>query len=150
MSLTSSRRSCTGSSTAGLTCRPTTIIENGINIPNANTIIIDRADMYGIAQLYQLRGRVGRSDRTAYAYLFYPAQREISELAAKRLQVIADHTELGAGFKVALKDLEVRGAGNLLGREKSRDINSVASKRISGCSTSPYGTRNRRTNRYGE
>lgn len=103
----------------------TTIIENGINIPNANTIIIDRADMYGIAQLYQLRGRVGRSDRTAYAYLFYPAQREISELAAKRLQVIADHTELGAGFKVALKDLEVRGAGNLLGREQSGDIHSV-------------------------
>ncbi|MEM5947928.1 transcription-repair coupling factor [Spirochaetia bacterium 38H-sp] len=103
----------------------TTIIENGINIPNANTIIIDRADMYGIAQLYQLRGRVGRSDKAAYAYLFYPAQRQISELAEKRLQVIADHTELGAGFKVALKDLEVRGAGNLLGREQSGDIHSV-------------------------
>lgn len=103
----------------------TTIIENGIDIPNVNTIIIDRADMYGIGQLYQLRGRVGRSEKLAYAYLFYPEQRALSEIAMKRLQVISDYTELGSGFKVALKDLEVRGAGNLLGREQSGDILSV-------------------------
>ena len=103
----------------------TTIIENGIDIPNVNTIIIDRADMYGISQLYQLRGRVGRSDRLAYAYLLYPDQRALSEIAMKRLQIISDYTELGSGFKVALKDLEVRGAGNLLGREQSGDIVSV-------------------------
>jgi transcription-repair coupling factor (superfamily II helicase) len=103
----------------------TSIIENGIDIPNVNTIIIDRADMYGISQLYQLRGRVGRSEKLAYAYLFYPEQRALSEIAMKRLQVISDYTELGSGFKVALKDLEVRGAGNLLGREQSGDILSV-------------------------
>ncbi len=103
----------------------TTIIENGIDIPNVNTIIIDRADMYGISQLYQLRGRVGRSGTLAYAYLFYPEQRALSELAMKRLQIISDYTELGSGFKIALKDLEVRGAGNLLGREQSGDILSV-------------------------
>jgi transcription-repair coupling factor (superfamily II helicase) len=103
----------------------TTIIENGIDIPNVNTIIIDRADMYGISQLYQLRGRVGRSDRMAYAYLFYPDKRALSELAMKRLQIISDFTELGSGFKIAMKDLEVRGAGNLLGREQSGDIYAV-------------------------
>ncbi len=103
----------------------TTIIENGIDIPNVNTIIIDRADMYGISQLYQLRGRVGRSDRVAYAYLFYPDKRSLSELAMKRLQIISDFTELGSGFKIAMKDLEVRGAGNLLGREQSGDIYAV-------------------------
>jgi transcription-repair coupling factor (superfamily II helicase) len=103
----------------------TTIIENGIDIPNVNTIIIDRADMYGVSQLYQLRGRVGRSDRVAYAYLFYPQDRSLSEVAMKRLQVISDFTELGSGFKIALKDLEIRGAGNLLGREQSGDIYSV-------------------------
>lgn len=103
----------------------TTIIENGLDIPNVNTIIIDRADMYGISQLYQLKGRVGRSDRHAYAYLFYPEGRALSEIAMKRLQVISDFTELGSGFKIALKDLEVRGAGNLLGRQQSGDILSV-------------------------
>jgi transcription-repair coupling factor (superfamily II helicase) len=103
----------------------TTIIENGIDIPNVNTIIIDRADMYGISQLYQLRGRVGRSDRVAYAFLFYPDKRALSELAMKRLQIISDFTELGSGFKIAMKDLEVRGAGNLLGREQSGDIYAV-------------------------
>ncbi|MDR0399547.1 MAG: transcription-repair coupling factor [Treponema sp.] len=103
----------------------TTIIENGIDIPNVNTIIIDRADMYGVSQLYQLRGRVGRSDRVAYAYLFYPRDRALSELAMKRLQVISDFTELGSGFKIAMKDMEIRGAGNLLGREQSGDIYSV-------------------------
>ncbi len=103
----------------------TTIIENGIDIPNVNTIIIDRADMYGISQLYQLRGRVGRSDRIAYAYLLYPEQRALTELAMKRLQIISDNTELGSGFKIALKDLEVRGAGNLLGKQQSGEIASV-------------------------
>ncbi|GAB1484367.1 transcription-repair coupling factor [Treponema sp.] len=103
----------------------TTIIENGIDIPNVNTIIIDRADMYGVSQLYQLRGRVGRSDRVAYAYLFYPRDRALSELAMKRLQVISDFTELGSGFKIAMKDMEIRGAGNLLGREQSGEIYSV-------------------------
>lgn len=103
----------------------TTIIENGIDIPNVNTIIIDRADMYGISQLYQLRGRVGRSDKVAYAYLFYPEERALSELAMKRLQIISDFTELGSGFKIALKDLEVRGAGNLLGSQQSGDILSI-------------------------
>jgi transcription-repair coupling factor (superfamily II helicase) len=103
----------------------TTIIENGIDIPNVNTIIIDRADIYGVSQLYQLRGRVGRSDRIAYAYLFYPQDRALSEVAMKRLQVISDFTELGSGFKIAMKDMEIRGAGNLLGREQSGDIYSV-------------------------
>ncbi|MEI8095959.1 MAG: transcription-repair coupling factor [Spirochaetales bacterium] len=103
----------------------TTIIENGIDIPNVNTIIIDQADMYGISQLYQLRGRVGRSGKEAYAYLLYPEGRALTELAMKRLQVISDFTELGAGFKIAMKDLEVRGAGNLLGAEQSGDILSV-------------------------
>lgn len=103
----------------------TTIIENGIDIPNVNTIIIDRADNYGISQLYQLKGRVGRSDRQAYAYLLYPDRRALSELAMKRLQIISDFTELGSGFKIAMKDLEVRGAGNLLGREQSGDIYAV-------------------------
>ncbi len=97
----------------------TTIIENGIDIPNVNTIIIDRADMYGVSQLYQLRGRVGRSDREAYAYLFYPSDFVLSEDAIKRLRIISEHTELGSGFKVAMKDMELRGAGNILGKEQS-------------------------------
>ena len=103
----------------------TTIIENGLDIPNVNTIVIDRADMFGISQLYQLRGRVGRSDMPAYAYLFYPKGRVVSELAMKRLRIISDFTELGSGFKIALKDLEIRGAGNLLGREQHGDILAV-------------------------
>ena len=103
----------------------TTIIENGIDIPNVNTIIIDRADMYGVSQLYQLRGRVGRSDRKAYAYLLYPENKALSEIAMKRLQVISDFTELGSGFKIAMKDMEIRGAGNLLGRDQSGDVYSV-------------------------
>lgn len=103
----------------------TTIIENGIDIPNVNTIIIDRADMYGVSQLYQLRGRVGRSDRVAYAYLFYPKDKSLSEVAMKRLQVISDFTDLGSGFKIAMKDMEIRGAGNLLGKEQSGEIYAV-------------------------
>ena len=103
----------------------TTIIENGIDIPNVNTIIIDRADMYGVSQLYQLRGRVGRSDRRAYAYLFYPQNKALSEVAMKRLQVISDFTELGSGFKIAMKDMEIRGAGNLLGKDQSGEVYAV-------------------------
>ncbi len=103
----------------------TTIIENGIDIPNVNTIVIDRADMYGISQLYQLRGRVGRSDRKAYAYLLFPDKRALSEIAMKRLSIISDFTDLGSGFKIAMKDLEVRGAGNLLGRQQHGEILSV-------------------------
>jgi transcription-repair coupling factor (superfamily II helicase) len=103
----------------------TSIIENGIDIPNVNTIIIDKSDMYGVSQLYQLRGRVGRSDRVAYAFLFYHRGKVLSELAMKRLQVISDYTELGSGFKIAMKDMEIRGVGNLLGREQSGDIYSI-------------------------
>lgn len=103
----------------------TTIIENGIDIPNANTIIIDRADMYGVSQLYQLRGRVGRSDKNAFAYLLYPEGKVLSEVSIKRLQTISDFTELGSGFKIAMKDMEIRGVGNLLGRQQSGNIYSV-------------------------
>jgi transcription-repair coupling factor (superfamily II helicase) len=103
----------------------TTIIENGLDIPNVNTIVIDRADMLGVAQLYQLRGRVGRAGIPAYAWLFYPDRRALSEVAMKRLRIISDHTELGSGFKIALKDLEIRGAGNILGREQHGYILSV-------------------------
>ncbi|MCQ2597881.1 MAG: transcription-repair coupling factor [Treponema sp.] len=103
----------------------TTIIENGIDISNVNTIIIDRADMYGVSQLYQLRGRVGRSDRKAYAYLLYPGNKALSEVAMKRLQVISDFTELGSGFKIAMKDMEIRGAGNLLGKDQSGEVYAV-------------------------
>jgi transcription-repair coupling factor (superfamily II helicase) len=103
----------------------TTIIENGLDIPNVNTIIIDRADMYGVSQLYQLRGRVGRSDREAYAYLFYPRNMALSEDVSLRLDAIQRYTELGSGFKIAMKDMEIRGAGNLLGREQSGNIYSV-------------------------
>lgn len=103
----------------------TTIIENGIDIPNVNTIIIDRADIYGVSQLYQLRGRVGRSDKEAYAYLLYPMNYALSEIAMKRLKVLSEHTELGAGFKIAMKDMEIRGTGNLLGREQHGQMASV-------------------------
>lgn len=103
----------------------TTIIENGIDIPNVNTIIIDRADLYGVSQLYQLKGRVGRSDKQSFAYLFYPSDHVLSEIAVKRLQVISQHTELGSGFKVAMKDMEIRGAGNLLGKEQSGFMSTV-------------------------
>lgn len=103
----------------------TTIIENGIDIPNVNTIIIDRSDLYGLSQLYQLRGRVGRNDRQAYAYLFYPQGSALSEVAVKRLKIISEHTELGSGFKVAMKDMEIRGTGNLLGREQSGQLSTV-------------------------
>jgi transcription-repair coupling factor (superfamily II helicase) len=97
----------------------TTIIESGLDIPNANTIVIDRADALGLAQLYQLRGRVGRSSRRAYAYLLYRRRERMSADARKRLQAIFNASELGAGFQIALSDLEIRGAGNILGAEQS-------------------------------
>jgi transcription-repair coupling factor (superfamily II helicase) len=103
----------------------TTIIESGIDIPQANTLIIERSDTLGLAQLYQIRGRVGRSDETAYAYLFYPDARELSSDARARLATLADHTELGAGFAIAMRDLEIRGAGELLGAEQSGHVAAV-------------------------
>jgi transcription-repair coupling factor (superfamily II helicase) len=103
----------------------TTIIENGLDIPNANTIIINRADRYGLAQLYQLRGRVGRSDRRAYAYLLIPPEDALSPIAKKRLAAIREFSDLGSGFRVAALDLEIRGAGNLLGGEQSGHIEAV-------------------------
>jgi transcription-repair coupling factor (superfamily II helicase) len=103
----------------------TTIIENGLDIPNANTMIINRADRYGLSQLYQLRGRVGRSDRRAYAYLLIPPEDALSPVAKKRLAAIREFSELGSGFRVAALDLEIRGAGNLLGGEQSGHIEAV-------------------------
>ncbi len=103
----------------------TTIIESGLDIPNANTIIIDRADQLGLAQLYQLRGRVGRSSRRAYAYLLYRPRARMSDEARRRLQAIFNASELGAGFQIALADLEIRGAGNILGAEQSGHIAAV-------------------------
>jgi transcription-repair coupling factor (superfamily II helicase) len=103
----------------------TTIIENGLDIPNANTIIVNRADRYGLSQLYQLRGRVGRSDRRAYAYLLIPPEETLSPVAKKRLAAIREFSDLGSGFRVAALDLEIRGAGNLLGGEQSGHIEAV-------------------------
>ena len=103
----------------------TTIIETGLDIPNVNTIIINRAENMGLAQLYQLRGRVGRSDRVAYAYLLYEKDQVLSEVAEKRLRAIQEFTNLGSGFKIAMRDLEIRGAGNLLGAEQHGHIASI-------------------------
>jgi transcription-repair coupling factor (superfamily II helicase) len=103
----------------------TTIIENGLDIPRVNTIIVDRADLYGLSQLYQLRGRVGRSDRRAYAYLLIPSDEALSEVARKRLAAIREFSDLGTGFRVAALDLEIRGAGNLLGGEQHGHIEAV-------------------------
>lgn len=103
----------------------TTIIDSGLDIPNANTIFINRVENFGLSQLYQLRGRVGRSDRQGYAYMFYQRDKSPSEDVLKRLQFIVDYVELGSGFKIAMKDLEMRGAGNILGREQSGNIMAV-------------------------
>jgi transcription-repair coupling factor (superfamily II helicase) len=103
----------------------TTIVESGLDIPNANTLVIDRADMYGLSQLHQLRGRVGRAKERAYAYFLYPPERALTETAHERLATVAQHTEVGAGMYVAMKDLEIRGAGNLLGGEQSGHIAGV-------------------------
>ena len=103
----------------------TTIIESGLDIPNVNTIIIDRADRFGMADLYQLRGRVGRSSRKAYAYMLLPVHGHLLNDARQRIQAILEHTELGAGFRLAMRDLEIRGAGNLLGHEQSGHIAAI-------------------------
>jgi transcription-repair coupling factor (superfamily II helicase) len=103
----------------------TTIVENGLDIPLANTIVIENAERYGLAELYQLRGRVGRSNRRAYAYLLVPGDTELSETARKRLAALKEFSDLGAGFKIAALDLELRGAGNLLGGEQHGHINAV-------------------------
>ncbi|HEY3921514.1 MAG TPA: DEAD/DEAH box helicase, partial [Gaiellaceae bacterium] len=100
----------------------TTIIESGLDIPQANTLIVERADALGLAQLYQIRGRVGRRDVPAHAYLFYPDSSELTAEARARLATLADHTELGAGFAIAMRDLEIRGAGDLLGAEQSGHV----------------------------
>jgi transcription-repair coupling factor (superfamily II helicase) len=103
----------------------TMIIESGVDIPNVNTIIINRADVLGLAQLYQLRGRVGRADLQAYGYLFYPQGQAVTEGAQKRLRVIEEFTDLGSGFKIALRDLEIRGAGNMLGPQQYGHIATI-------------------------
>ena len=103
----------------------TTIIESGLDIPTANTLIVERADQLGLAQAYQIRGRVGRSRERAFAYLLYPSAEALTEEAAARLSTLADHTELGSGFRIAMRDLEIRGAGNLLGDEQSGHVAAV-------------------------
>ncbi len=103
----------------------TTIIESGLDMPNVNTIIIDRADRFGLAQLYQLRGRVGRGDHRAYAYLLLPDNHEITDAASQRIHAILEANELGSGFRIAMRDLEIRGAGNLLGADQSGQIHAV-------------------------
>jgi transcription-repair coupling factor (superfamily II helicase) len=103
----------------------TTIIESGIDIPAANTLIVDRADRLGLAQAYQIRGRVGRSRERAFAYLMYPDEEALTKDASSRLATLADHTELGSGFRIAMRDLDIRGAGNLLGDEQSGHVAAV-------------------------
>ncbi|MGV3243210.1 transcription-repair coupling factor [Staphylococcus sp. 11262D007BW] len=103
----------------------TTIIETGVDVPNANTLIIEEADRFGLSQLYQLRGRVGRSSRIGYAYFLHPANKVLNEVAEERLQAIKEFTELGSGFKIAMRDLNIRGAGNLLGKQQHGFIDSV-------------------------
>src|SRR5436305_14346294 len=103
----------------------TTIIESGLDIPNVNTIFINEADKYGLADLHQLRGRVGRYKHRAYAYLLLDADRTVNPTAARRLKAVEEFTELGAGFKIALRDLEIRGAGNILGTQQSGHIAAV-------------------------
>jgi transcription-repair coupling factor (superfamily II helicase) len=103
----------------------TTIIETGVDVPNANTLIIERADKLGLSQLHQIRGRVGRSSRRAYAYFTYPAGRELREISEKRLSAIRDFTEFGSGFRIAMRDMEIRGVGNLLGAEQHGHMESI-------------------------
>lgn len=103
----------------------TSIIESGLDIPNANTLIVDRAEMFGLAQLYQLRGRVGRGTRRAYAYFFHGPWHTLTQEAQQRLETIAEETQLGAGYTIAMRDLEIRGAGELLGAEQSGHIGSI-------------------------
>src|SRR6202043_745348 len=103
----------------------TNIVESGLDIPSANTLAVHRADMFGLSQLYQLRGRIGRSKQRAYAYLTTPADRKLTDTAERRLQVLQSLDQLGAGFSVASHDLDIRGAGNLLGEEQSGHVREV-------------------------
>jgi transcription-repair coupling factor (superfamily II helicase) len=103
----------------------TSIIESGLDIPNANTLIVDRADQFGLAQLYQLRGRVGRGALRAYAYFFHPSGYQTTPEALQRLEIISEHSQLGAGYSIALRDLEMRGAGDLLGKRQHGQIAAV-------------------------
>src|SRR5262249_35063002 len=103
----------------------TTIIESGLDIPNANTIFINQADNYGLADMHQLRGRVGRYKHRACAYMLLDGNKQLTQTAAKRLKAIEEFTELGAGFKIAMRDLEIRGAGNILGTQQSGHIAAV-------------------------
>ena len=103
----------------------TTIIESGIDMPTVNTLVVERADLLGLGQMHQLRGRVGRSGSRAYAYLFYPPDARLTEEAYERLRTIGEATDLGSGFKIAMRDLEIRGAGNLLGESQSGHIAAV-------------------------
>jgi transcription-repair coupling factor (superfamily II helicase) len=103
----------------------TTIIESGLDIPNVNTLIVNQADRFGLTQLYQLRGRIGRGSNLAYSYFLYDRDKRLTPLAEKRLRTIYEATELGAGFGIAMKDLEIRGAGNLLGMKQSGNISAV-------------------------
>ena len=120
------KRSCTASPAATpRCCSPPAIIENGLDIPNVNTIIVNDAWRFGLAQLYQLRGRVGRSTTQAYAYFLYQKSHTLTEEAQKRLQTILEASELGAGFRIALRDLEIRGAGSLLGAEQHGHVSTV-------------------------
>src|SRR5207248_5830871 len=103
----------------------TTIVESGLDMPTVNTLVVDRADRLGLAQLYQLRGRVGRRGQRAYSYLLYPGDHQLSEEAYERLKTIGEFTDLGSGFKIAMRDLEIRGAGTMLGAEQSGHIAAV-------------------------
>lgn len=103
----------------------TTIVENGIDVPNANTILIEDAQNFGLAQIYQIKGRVGRSDRLAYAYLMIPERRQLTEIAQKRLTAVKEFASLGSGYKIAMRDLTIRGAGDLLGPSQSGFIDTV-------------------------
>ena len=103
----------------------TTIIETGVDVPNANTLIIEEADKMGLAQLHQLRGRVGRSPRRAYAYFCFRQNSQLSDVASKRLEAIREFTEFGSGFKIAMRDLEIRGAGSILGGDQHGNMESV-------------------------
>ncbi|HEW7011197.1 TPA: transcription-repair coupling factor [Streptococcus pneumoniae] len=124
----------------------TTIIETGVDIPNANTLFIENADHMGLSTLYQLRGRVGRSNRIAYAYLMYRPEKSISEVSEKRLEAIKGFTELGSGFKIAMRDLSIRGAGNLLGKSQSGFIDSVGFELYSQLLEEAIAKRNGNTN----
>ena len=103
----------------------TTIIETGVDVPNANTMIVEDADHFGLSQLHQLRGRVGRSTKRAYAYLTFKRGKVLTDIAQKRLEAIREYTEFGSGFKIAMRDLEIRGAGNILGAKQHGQMESV-------------------------